>query len=98
MPYVRHLELGYGRVSLDRELTFANKFPCEFDLVLAQHYIDNDWHACEYIIICIPVDATLGTAIPVLSVSFQPLGSNVQHILDDIELKVDSYSSIGMEH
>jgi hypothetical protein len=36
-----------------------------------------------------------GMAILVPSVTFQPLGSNIQDILDDIELDVDSYSSIG---
>jgi hypothetical protein len=33
--------------------------------------------------------AALGTAIPIESTFFQPLGSNIQHILDDIELEMD---------
>ena len=40
---------------------------------------------------------TLGTTIPVESVSFQPLGIYIKHILDDIELEVDSEISIGTE-
>ena len=38
------------------------------------------------------------TAIPIESTSFQPLGSNIQYILDDIELDVESDNSVGMEH
>ena len=30
-------------------------FPYGFDLVLAQHYIDNDSYSCKYIIICIQI-------------------------------------------
>jgi hypothetical protein len=44
------------------------------------------------------VGATLGTAIPIKSTSFQPLGSNIQYILDDIKLEVDSKNSIRTEH
>ena len=44
------------------------------------------------------VGATSGIAIPIESISFEPLGSNIQHILDDIELEMDSKNSIGIEH
>jgi hypothetical protein len=44
------------------------------------------------------VGATLGTVIPIKSTSFQPLGSNIQYILDDIKLEVDSKNSIRIEH
>ena len=36
--------------------------------------------------------------IPIDSTSFQPLGSNIQHILDDIEPEVDLENFLGTEH
>ena len=44
------------------------------------------------------IGATPKTTIPIESTSFQPLGSNIQQILDDIELDVELDNSIGMEH
>lgn len=37
------------------------------------------------------------TALSIPSLSFQPLGSNIQDILDNIEVEEDYLSSIGME-